>query len=376
MVRIHNECFGFFYSLLTKNFFFSRLVVLFSIERFFAIYFPLRKDAFFRHSKQKMIVGFMVAFGLCFYSYNLIVTNVERYNKQCVTSHDFIYFTSLMVVIHVILVMLAPFCIILITNTLIFIKLTRSHLFFVKKCDPNFSSNNSIFKIKSLYEKRSIRIDVNGKYSLKKTENKVWKITTHGEPRRNTYGCDLKHNVFFPKSSISNFQKRNKIFSKTNRVLLAITSTFLVLYLPISLFKIFSFISNVNVIESIQVSLNFSFMEHSSDYSVPDKKNMTRVNFTEIINVSENSNKQLEMALLEKFASNLYYLNFITNFFLYNLVGTKFRKDVKKSLKSFRNKKMRLETRKSSNLLWADKRPETGIRLQTRTNTNPNNFQK
>ncbi len=376
MVRIHIVCFGKFYWALTKNFFiFSRLVVLFSIERFFAIYFPLRKDAFCRSSKQKMIVGLMVAFGLCFYSYNLLVTNVERYNKQCVTSHDYIYFTSLMVVIHVILVMLAPFCIILITNTLIFIKLTRSHLFFVKKCDPQFTSNNSFFKIKSLYEKRSIRIDVNGKYSLRKTENKVLKIKPNGDPRRNTYACDLKPNIFFPKSSISNFKKRNKIFSKTNRVLLAITSTFLILYLPISLFKIFSFISNVNVIESIQVSLNFSYIEQNSDYSESNKMNMTRVNFTDIINM-ENSNKQLEMALLEKFASNLYYLNFITNFFLYNLVGTKFRKDFKKSIKSFKNKKMRLETRKSSNLLGTEKRPEMDIRLQTRTNTNTNILQK
>jgi hypothetical protein len=89
---------------------------------------------------------------------------------------------------------------------------------------------------KTLYEKRSIRLEVNGKYSLRKPE--IITMKTYKVPRRNTDVPELQRKVIFPKSSISNIKKRNQLFSKTNRVLLAITSTFLILYLPISFFKI------------------------------------------------------------------------------------------------------------------------------------------
>ena len=233
--------------------------------------------------------------------------------------------------------MLVPFFIILVTNTLIFIKLTRSYSFFSKKSIiPSPSESRKFFLKKTLYEKRSFRIDMNGKYSLKKPEIIPMKIKAPNEPRRNTYAHELKRKVLFPKSSISNMKKRNQIFSKTNKVLLAITTTFLILYLPISLFKVYSFISKENVIESIHVSFNFSLTGENYDYPLPDKSNTSQVNFPDILNVSENSNKHLEMALLEKFASNMYYLNFITNFFLYNLVGKKFRKQFKLSLKKIK----------------------------------------
>jgi hypothetical protein len=294
--------------------------------------FPLSaKRCLNKDFKQKTSVFILIAFGLCIYSYNLKVTNVENHNRQCVTSDDWLYFTSIMVIFHVILVMLVPFFIILVTNTLIFFKLTRSYSFFPKKAISK-SESQKLFLKKTLYEKRTIRLDINGKYSLKKPE--IIPMKTYKVPRRNTNVPELQRKVIFPKSSISNIKKRNQLFSKTNRVLLAITSTFLVLYLPISFFKIYSFISNEKLIESIHVSFNFSMTDEHFDHTRPVKTNDSYVNLPEILNVfSESSNKHLEMALFEKFASNMYYLNFITNFFLYNLVGTKYRKEFKNSLK-------------------------------------------
>ena len=100
--------------------------------------------------------------------------------------------------------------------------------------------------------------------------------------------------------------KRARMYSKTTRMLIIISITFILLNSPMAISKIHSVL-----LSSFESQSNQTLKTNRSNYS---------------LNVSTRyTNKELNHHLVQRVSGYVYYLNFSVNFFLYVLNGSQFR---------------------------------------------------
>ena len=113
---------------------------------------------------------------------------------------------------------------------------------------------------------------------------------------------------------------------------------FLILNFPIAFCKIYFFFDNKasNEAEIIARQHKIAQLAHENQLIETFKKSFNNnpshhdglLNQTLFLNAFNSSNAKMDPIehLLDKITTNLYYLNFVLNFFLYSLNGSKFRK--------------------------------------------------
>lgn len=118
--------------------------------------------------------------------------------------------------------------------------------------------------------------------------------------------------------------RRIKIYSKTTRMLLLISTSFLLLNTPIAYSKVRYYFNN---------SFQLNFFEAAHYAHLNSNLNFTRLipldkNITPLTEQSNNENLEANLfdELIERVSCYIYYFNFSFNFFLYVLNGSKFRK--------------------------------------------------
>ena len=216
--------------------------------------------------------------------------------------------------------MLIPFILISIINTLIGIKLMGLLTPFYKLqktfVNNNFSHNSS--------DGLSTRLEnVNEKINKSRHKRRSYESITHNiesEITSNNFGMAL------PMLGISNISERKKKYSKTTKLLLSISTTYLLLHSPLAISKIYYFLKNHHM-------QNQHFEEQSSSnitlisIDLQEFSNFTA--YSDNFNTSYLFNPELEINLteeiIERIGGYMYYLNFPLNFFLYALNGKKFR---------------------------------------------------
>lgn len=244
-------------------------------------------------------------FSLIIYSFALFTSGIESFGKEtknCVTLTKWFDLVQLIAFIDMFVTMIIPFFIIFISNISIVYKLIgfgSKSRFSIQS--HRFSSNASTEISELASRKRSTKSykneDIKRSFSdykffghpekvsmLKATQNKinlVQHITKAGE------------------------EKRIQRYSRTTRMLLIVSTTFLFLHMPIAVCKAWYFVKSIL------------------------KKNHSKNDLSFETSKSEE--------LLERLSCYIYYLNFSLNFFLYALNGPKFREAIKNLLK--RNKK-------------------------------------
>ena len=321
------------------------LVVLFSIERLVAVYWPMSLNRICTASTQKIALALITLIGGILYSFNLLSTGLQisYTGTECVPLDKWLSFAKYMTLIDIIATMALPFVLISIINILIVFKLTEVK--FNKK------------------RRNTLEISPQQKVDLTYIEmNSIGPITATEQSHLNPYSTKIVTLAKRSKSAlsltISNLGKRKRLNTKATKILLCISTAFLILNGPIAASKIYflfkhGFLTPIKPIHDDHLStttstsleyydedekhLNISDVFNLSHYKIDSVKkiqfNQEQIN-RENLSFSSANNKTNSgddnMNYIEKFAglltSNLYYLNFVLNFFFYSLNGPKFRR--------------------------------------------------
>ncbi|CAF0746902.1 unnamed protein product, partial [Brachionus calyciflorus] len=310
-------------------------VVLFSIERVIAVYFPIKRFEICNSNRNKLSVVFLGLISMFLYSYSFVTSDLETYKNKsvCVTLEKWFEFVNYMAFADIFLTMIIPFFLISASNILIVIKLMQI--------------KNPFQKNESNYLKRSVRIDFS---SLSNCENRNQTMSTEFDRNcstishlarnssllsYNSNSNSIKRKVSFIILRNSDKRKRKKSYTRTTRLLLIVSSTFLILNTPMALCKITNFFK-------IDFFQRDDFVADIETYTTLNEQlNMTG-NYS--ITNGEFGYKDINIGeIFERFASYVYYLNFSLNFFLYSFNKSKFKKALTRA-KSFRSRSRKGES--------------------------------
>lgn len=290
----------------------KRYVVLFNLERFIGVMFPLRVSACTKTHKVFFIYLIMI-FSLVFYSVSLVTTGIEinpsNNDSACVTHTEWIDVAQVVVLADMVLTMLLPFIIIVISNLLIVSKLMDlpTTIGVLKKrvlFRNRHSNTRSTVSLPSRSNNQSTRPSqqtLEGNCLLARQSIEINRLNPNYLLRRDAAGTAVsggaagslnrRSSTFNWRESIMSRSvqaKRLQKYSKTTRMLIIISVTFLLLHSPIAYSK-----------------LSYLF-QNTSDQSI-----------------SEYDHDHDET--MERITCYIYYLNFSLNFFLYTLSGSNFR---------------------------------------------------
>ena len=240
-------------------------MVVFSVERFVAVYFPITRKLLISTTKKKCSVASLIAFSLFAYAINLATIGSENQQsiRECVPTSKWMNITKYMTLADTFATIFVPFILISIINTLIAGKLLRDSMF--SQADAtSFKSTNTL---------------------------------------------------------------REKVNSRASLVLLSISTSFIVLNFPLALDKMLYFFNtkliyfapSESLLDELHAESNFSTLFVANNSSLP--------NHTPSDEFYAVGPPPLEY-LLNKLAAKVHYLNFVLNFFLYSLNGAKFRQAV------------------------------------------------
>ncbi|CAF0931409.1 unnamed protein product [Brachionus calyciflorus] len=254
-------------------------VILFSIERLIAVCFPLKRYDMCNSYRNKIAIILLIIFSLIFYSFSLFTTGIEYENnlKVCVTYENWVSFVKKISFVDIWITIIIPFLIILIVNISISLKLMRN-------------------------QKRPIAL-----------RKKLSSLKSYGSVRRtSTVGlCSLKYK-----------RRLSKKYSRTTRVLLTISITYVLLNTLMAFSKIrycfdIELFGYDKKLIHTNTTLNSTHNHHDS-----------RIKTIEI-------NYDFDDQFYERVSCYLFYMNFSLNFFIYCANRTKFRE----SFLSFRKRK-------------------------------------
>ena len=124
-------------------------MVVFSVERLIAVYFPIKNHLIYSSNRKKFSVCFVIVFSLAIYSFNLVTTGSEpslHSINECVPLEDWLILTKYMTLADTAITMLIPFVSISIINTAIGIRLARGskyNLFTLFSMATTSTTNNA-----------------------------------------------------------------------------------------------------------------------------------------------------------------------------------------------------------------------------------------
>ena len=292
--------------------------------------------------KRKTGVMCVLLFALIFYSYNLAMTGlVENVHtnsaSECVPLDKWLFLNKYMTLADTFNTILVPFMLISIVNILIVIKLART-----TRSTPQNESSNHIFANNSSMHKK---MEMSNNFTTVTTSHLINSASCHHQQTTNKKGSLTQIKLMMHDVS------RKRKYSRTTVVLMSISSAFLALNFPIATCKIFNYFSGKTFepdssgMDSVMGSV--MAVDDSSIYLMPIYSRIFK-NISEALNETL-SNHQIEAnnasggverpslvpvitwsSLFERLAGNVYYLNFVLNFFLYSLNGSKFRQNLAK----------------------------------------------
>ncbi|RNA32293.1 thyrotropin-releasing hormone receptor-like [Brachionus plicatilis] len=219
-------------------------VVEFSIERLIAVYFPIKRITICKKTTNKFSIFMLMAISLIIYSFALVTSGIESSNDEknsCVTLTKWFDLVQLIAFIDMLITMVIPFLIIFISNISIVYKLMGfgySSNFPIET--HRFSSNASTELSELNWRKISIKSPNKNAMKLNSTQNRFYKQTAKGDaPRANQSRINLGNHL-----TKANEVKRIQKYSRTTRMLLIVSTTFLLLHMPIAVCKAWYFVKS------------------------------------------------------------------------------------------------------------------------------------
>ena len=286
------------------------------MERLIAVYFPITHKIIVTPAKKIASLVAILVFSLLFYSLNLTSVGSESDNSpldndnntdssdtpqhhysvsECVPLAHWHQFTAFMTVADTCITIFIPFASICVINTFIAIKLAQTaSKIAARKPSKSTKSKSSSVKFYNSTQDTSQRVHF--KSSELVTTSRLFATTN-----RHTTIDKSKYTLL---KASAHLNKRKKRHTRATFVLLSISTSFLVFNFPLALDKIVYLLRDTFP-PPVRLN-NSSFNEETDVFSLVDP---------------------LEH-LLNELTTKLHYFNFVMNFFLYSLSGTKFRKAV------------------------------------------------
>ncbi|CAF1030706.1 unnamed protein product, partial [Brachionus calyciflorus] len=285
----------------------SWYVVTFSIERLIAVYLPIKRINICNKYTNKLSIFILTLASMSIYSFSLFTSGLEfssdNTTKSCVTLTKWFNIVQLMAFIDTFLTMIIPFLIIFISNISIVWKLMdfKSPFNFFTSSASTDRSESAVITPKNM-KKKNNRVPSREKNDSINDENFYRQIQQMDD--------SLTRKLFKKISIVNHLPKTVEIrrlqkYSRTTRMLLIVSTTFLILHIPIAICKAWYFIK--------------SYIRQTKNDSS--------------IHLETSSSEEI----LERLSCYIYYLNFSSNFFLYTLNGPKFRKAIRNLLKIKQN---------------------------------------
>ena len=133
----------------------TRYVVIFSIERVVAVYFPFKRYDINCTFKFKMKMLILIIFSIIFYGYVIFTSGLEYKDSEyvCITYTEWFDIVKVMSVIDTVISMIVPFILITFSNVAIIFKLSTV---FKAKYDKNYKKGDPVIRNKRL--KRGVNI--------------------------------------------------------------------------------------------------------------------------------------------------------------------------------------------------------------------------
>lgn len=341
------------------------------------VQFPLKKYDICNQTRNKLSVLVLFLFSMTFYSFSLVISGTETYGSRsmCSVSEKWVSLAKIMSITDVFLTIFVPFGIILFTNISIYCKLMKKYRF---DATPNGNTSNILvrpnedFSTDAMYH--SSRLDERVKYDHLEVRHSVNAILIYDQSRRKTVSFPKNERIMrkvkkinsYPelssasennkyqiekpgKKNTQNFRifkkfsvftsilrrsvelKRAKMYSKTTRMLIIISITFLFLNSLMAFSKIRAVLLSLNSSSSLDQMQSSTIVQMNENYT-------TILNSTQMYNTTkeESSERNLNDELIERISCYFYYLNFSLNFFLYVINGSQFREILLKFTKKLR----------------------------------------
>ena len=286
-------------------------VVLFSIERLIAVYFPIKRFEICNSNRNKSAVFLLAIIATSLYSFSFVTSDLEVHKNKsfCIVKEKWFNLVNYMAFADIFISMIIPFLLISFSNFFIVIKLMQIR----NPCQKGETTNY----------RNTVRVDL----SSNSNNEHRYQVTLTSEIERNltTNNCSFlseewKLNSVRRRTSFvilrnSDKKKRKKSYTKTTRLLMIVSTTFLALHMPMVVIKISNFFSLS--IGDYDKNVNYTTLNDSLNISNETNELFKNENVIDEFKISE---------IFERFASYIYYLNFSSNFFLYSFNKSKFSK--------------------------------------------------
>ncbi|XP_074037844.1 G-protein coupled receptor [Leptinotarsa decemlineata] len=273
------------------------LIVAFTVERFIAVQYPLKKPYICTVSRAKIIVLSLTAVALIFHFYIFLIVNIVE--EQCQLVPEYQKVAGYINYVDTILTLVVPVVLIVGMNTMIAISLFR----FRKKMQDDIGENRADSEPTGFYNTSNSQSTSSTKKSRECHSLQDMEVS---EPKKtaavkNNYERRQYSRIHVKKSARHGMSIQ--IQHNINKMLLVISSVFIALNLPSYLLRICVYFEEI-----IYGDFGLSYFE-----------------------------------CIQQFAMVLYYTNFSINFLLYTMCGETFRlclrtlfKDIFRKLSSFR----------------------------------------
>lgn len=232
------------------------------------------------------------------------------------------------------LTIVIPFVIIAICNTLIVLKLSSRSARF------SLTTNFDIQKRESSVLTLNTSTPGKTKHRVNSTIHAFFKNSKQDSPQRiqmNNLGPFTNDQSLSTTSRImtGNVNHASKGYTRTTKILLLISTSFLFLNFPIAIFKSYMFIKHNPLKNTLWVINKSSEINNQTTSNMNSTIQIEQdLNFFDNITSSSYEIKSTFESFFEIISDDLYYLNFFFNFFFYSFSGTNFRKALFNLLKS------------------------------------------
>ena len=254
-------------------------VVGFTAERYVIVWHPLRKDRFCTPLKTKISVGVLTVLGLALYSFTAWTSGIMTVNggrPLCAPFPQYYDLLTCLTSVDAVITLILPSVIIVVLNIKIMIRIQQIQ----RRMAQHQKMITHVLSQNSLVKKSSLHASINDKGSMHfRFTNKSYmeaEMTFLPPPDVTVVTSTRKGTVAF----------KGRSQYRLARMLLVVSSIFVLLNIPSHYFKI------------------QAFMQHLFGYSY------------------KSSRKELQW---NEFFHLIYYMNFAINFFIYSLCGRPFR---------------------------------------------------
>ena len=262
-------------------------VVGFTCERYIAVYHPLRKDRYSEQRISRAIIFTIAAFALVSYLYNFWTSGVREVDSRpiCMPLTRYYDMLTVITIFDMFVAFLLPSSLIVVLNIRIMLKLRAYQQQSVKRLQElrmQQRQNETLqLNVPSACARKLQMVA-----SLSRSGSMHFTFVSRTEHEKDHYNCrpfTTRENVNHVRKSISQY--------RTARILLLVSTVFLVLNSPNHILKMQAFIRNL---------------------------------------IAKNSRTSKKLIIWQELFQLVYFLNFAINFFIYSLCSKTFRSALKR----------------------------------------------